>query len=216
MNQPSLPLLLFSLCLALSACGGGDDSGPVQSAAPSPSPSPSPPSPPPTPQLAAVSAQLNSALVNGSDQWPAGSTASGGRGKPTDGVPCVTREDYHVHAHLTIVRDGKLLALPPDIGLQGCAYELHTHDRSGILHIEAAAVRQFTLGQFFSVWGQPLERNQLAGLSGTLHVYLNDGAGLIRYDGDPRSVELRAHRMVYLVLGTPPAQLPAYHWAPTL
>lgn len=215
MPQPTpLSLLLFTLCLALSACGGGgDDAGPVQAAAPAPPPLPSPP---PAPQLAAVSAQLNSALVNGSEQWPAGSTASGGRGKPTDGVPCVTREDYHVHAHLTIVRDGKLLALPPDIGLQGCTYELHTHDRSGILHIEAAAVRQFTLGQFFSVWGQPLERTQVAGLNGAVQVYLNDGSGLIRHDGDPRSVELRPHRMVYLVLGTPPAQLPAYHWAPTL
>jgi hypothetical protein len=30
---------------------------------------------------------------------------------------------------------------------------IHTHDTSGIVHIESPTVRPFTLGQFFDVWG---------------------------------------------------------------
>ncbi len=94
-----------------------------------------------------------------------------------------------------------------NIGLRsGCIYWLHTHDRSGVIHIEAPASQSetaFTLGDFFDVWGQPLDSTHVANLaltpSQTLVVFL-DGQ---RYGGDPRSVPLRPHAQITLEI-TPP------------
>jgi len=55
----------------------------------------------------------------------------------------------HFHAHLDIFVDGKRVAVPALVGLNpGAGYltELHTHDASGVIHIEAQNPRQFTLG----------------------------------------------------------------------
>ncbi len=30
---------------------------------------------------------------------------------------------------------------------------LHTHDTSGIIHVESNTVRPYTLGEFLSIWG---------------------------------------------------------------
>jgi hypothetical protein len=30
---------------------------------------------------------------------------------------------------------------------------LHTHDTSGIIHVESPTVRSFTLGEFVDLWG---------------------------------------------------------------
>jgi hypothetical protein len=83
----------------------------------------------------------------------------------------------HIHANLSIWRGTQEAVIPADIGrapsshyvdhgldkyldptegVQGQLSPLHTHDTSGIIHIEAAVTRHFTLGEFFSVWGQPL------------------------------------------------------------
>src|SRR6266540_3749304 len=38
---------------------------------------------------------------------------------------------------------------------------LHTHDGSGVVHIESATDVPFTLGQVFTEWGQPLRADQV-------------------------------------------------------
>jgi hypothetical protein len=38
---------------------------------------------------------------------------------------------------------------------------LHTHDTSRVIHIESPAVRRYTLGEFFDLWGQPLGPEQV-------------------------------------------------------
>jgi len=51
---------------------------------------------------------------------------------------------------------GKKVQLPALVGINpGAGYltELHTHDASGVMHIEAQKSRTFTLGQFFAVVG---------------------------------------------------------------
>lgn len=40
-------------------------------------------------------------------------------------------------------------------GISGTA-PLHTHDTTGLIHVESNTVRVFTLGDFFRIWGQPL------------------------------------------------------------
>jgi hypothetical protein len=84
---------------------------------------------------------------------------------PISGVRCDPTEQitYHVHARLTIRVDGQAQTIPATIGQrQTCIYWLHTHSTEGVIHIEAPAPTTFTLGQFFDVWGQPLDATHVA------------------------------------------------------
>lgn len=80
-----------------------------------------------------------------------------------DGIPCETREygTYHIHAHLDVFMDGQPVSVPQYVGIMvggpqnqqaSCLYWLHTHDSSGIIHIESPQERNFTLGQFMDMW----------------------------------------------------------------
>jgi hypothetical protein len=57
---------------------------------------------------------------------------------------------------------------------------LHTHDSSGVIHIEASEKYPFTLGQFFTIWGVKFTNAQLggyvAGAGNVLAVYANGKA----------------------------------------
>jgi hypothetical protein len=59
----------------------------------------------------------------------------------------------HIHPWLRIVINGRNITLPVDIGLiSSCTEPVHTHDASGIIHIESEANTNFTLGDFFNIW----------------------------------------------------------------
>jgi hypothetical protein len=77
-------------------------------------------------------------------------------------------------------------------------YWLHTHDASGVIHIESPVRRRYTLGEFFDVWGQPLGPNQVGPVRGHLTI-LVDGAVVA---GDPRDIPLDEHSVIQLDLGT--------------
>jgi hypothetical protein len=157
---------------------------------------------------------LGSGGTIGATFWPDGDATGGGHGIAIDGVNCLVTEDYHIHAHLSIIKDGQALAIPAHIGLDGCAYELHTHDASGVIHVETSAYRPVTLGQFFSVWGQSLTKKNVAGFSGLpVKVYVSDGSSLNEYTDDPAGLVLSNHLAITLVLGTAPQQIPNYTWA---
>jgi hypothetical protein len=96
------------------------------------------------------------------------------------GIPPGGKENFHIHAMLHIYVNGLLTPLPADIGLdaaKGLESSLHTHDSTGIIHMEAPHAYNFTLGDFFSVWGVKLGPAQVGGLSGYggdhLHFYLD-------------------------------------------
>jgi hypothetical protein len=96
------------------------------------------------------------------------------------GIPPGGQEKFHIHALLRIYVNGLLRPLPADIGLdpaKGIESSMHTHDGSGIIHMEAPAPYNYTLGDFFSVWGVKLGPAQVGGLTGyggnRLHFYLN-------------------------------------------
>ena len=79
----------------------------------------------------------------------------------TAGLSVLARSNSrcHYHAHLGIIANGKKVTVPAGIGFvieQGKATGitvLHTHDPSGIVHIESASDETFTLGQLFTEWG---------------------------------------------------------------
>jgi hypothetical protein len=122
--------------------------------------------------------------------------------------------DYHVHQHLDIFIDGKKTPVPALIGIDDGAFitELHTHDASGITHVEAAKAFPYTLGQLFGVWGVRLSKNCIGGYCGPsqpLHVYLNGKP----YDGDPNDLVLKDHEEIAIAVGKPPQNIPStYDW----
>ena len=136
---------------------------------------------------------------------------------PTSTVPCGPSEVFvrHEHAHLTIVIRGQLRSVPAFIGITATQIcWLHTHDTSGIIHIEAGDNRTLTLGDFFAVWRQPLSQTVLdgerAGAGETTQATVNQQA----YAGSPETIVLRDHEDIVLQLGPPFLGLQPYVWPP--
>ena len=133
-------------------------------------------------------------------------------GATVDGIACQTSEQvaYHIHAHLTIYASGARQVVPAGIGIPGpqqvidgfvaggkCLYWLHTHDATGVVHIESPVRRVYTLGQFFDVWGRPLSDTQVGGATGHVTAFVN---GKRIADG-PRSIKLTPHAVIQLDVG---------------
>lgn len=149
-------------------------------------------------------------------------TETGGHGQDVDGIPCQSMEAgiLHVHSHLAVFYHGEEVQIPAFIGMTasaagGCLYWLHTHGPDGIIHIEAGAASNpnggpFTLGNFFDIWGQPLNSNQVGPFKGPVTAYVNGAT----YTGDPAAIPLRSHQVITLEVGTPVAPPPNYKLPP--
>ncbi len=122
----------------------------------------------------------------------------------------------HVHTHLTVLDGATPVTVPADVGHDAgrkFAAELHTHDTSGILHVESPTERTFTLGEFFDEWGVSLGAGHVGGLRGELTVWV-DGH---RFFGNPRSIALTDRRQVVLAvttIGEVPRQPAPFDWPP--
>lgn len=69
---------------------------------------------------------------------------------------------YHIHPRLEIIINGAREVIPANIGIApGCLRVLHTHDDSGTIHVESPRAADFTLADFFAVWGKTFNRNQI-------------------------------------------------------
>ncbi len=68
----------------------------------------------------------------------------------------------HIHPQLSILINGGHLGIPANIGITAdCMRPIHTHDASSQLHVEWTAARDFTLGEFFRIWGKTFTKNQI-------------------------------------------------------
>jgi hypothetical protein len=113
----------------------------------------------------------------------------------------------HYHAHLDIVVDGKPVEVPPYLGfvVQGQKVAglapLHTHDSSGVIHIENKVPATFVLGQLFVEWGVRLSATCVGGYCADpthdLAVFV-DGKP---YAGDPSQIVLRKHEEIAIEYG---------------
>lgn len=195
--------------------------GPVPVPDPTPAPTPAPdpaplPSPAPAPDAITLASTLTPLVAGTTGSYRYFPAGGSGTGDPIAGVGCATTERYHIHAMISFYRDGIRLGIPEHIGLNGCTYEMHTHDAyTGVVHIETDVQKNFVLGQFFAVWGQNLSRSGAAGIAGPVRFYTVDNGVLGVYTGDPALIPLTAHREVLLITGTAPATVPRYDWAST-
>jgi hypothetical protein len=163
--------------------------------------------------LADASTPLVQGTLYNTAAWP---VWYGGYGKPIGAVNCLVNGQWHKHMLLSIYNNGQRLGFPDGIGRMhaGCyhAYEMHVHDVTGIVHMESDSPKNFTLGDWFTEWGQPLGRNGTAGLAGPVRFYIIDNGKITRYDGDPAAIALVAHREILIVAGSPLSVVPRYQW----
>jgi hypothetical protein len=150
--------------------------------------------------------------------WPAPADASA-QAKAA-GLPMLGAEGQvlHIHSHLDVFVDGKAVTVPAEIGIDVPKQQispLHTHDTSGVVHIESPVKADFTLGQFMTEWNVPISKDAIGTLKvgdgKELHVYVNGK----EQAGDPASLKLAAHDEIAVVYGAPSdkVQVPStYTW----
>jgi hypothetical protein len=146
-------------------------------------------------------------LMTGKGPWGAN---DGKKLKPrleAIGLDALPREalSFHIHQRMVMLVNGKFLEIPAGIGIDShfkFITELHTHDSSGIIHVEAPAPHKFTLGKFFDVWGLRFTKDCLGG-------FCTDGNKKVRVwtdgkpvKGDPRKVVLTEHLSIVVAYGT--------------
>jgi hypothetical protein len=136
---------------------------------------------------------------------------------PASNVPCGPGEVLirHEHAHLTLLIRGQIKTVPAFVGISaGSICWLHTHDTSGIIHVEAGDNRTFTLSDFFAVWRQPLSQTVIdgerTGAGESVQATVNQQA----YTAAPETIVLTNHEDIVLQLGPPFLNIAPYVWPP--
>ena len=139
--------------------------------------------------------------------WPANGEKSAARatalGLPPEGTT------LHEHAHLQIFIHGKEEPVPANIGISdaGAIQSLHTHSDPGVVHIESSESREFTLGEFFGVWGVRFTPSCLGAYCNSdtdhLQVFVNGE----EVTDSLQDVQLDDRTVIVVTYGTP-AQLP--------
>lgn len=173
-----------------------------------------------------------------------GDTATGGQGSPVDGITCdpTMSNNYHIHVFLGVYYNGQLMALPTAVGMQNfgpassgfvdtasCFYHIHTHDSSGIVHVEdpnpnniPVTGTMYTLQNVFDVWGITTDANHFGPFTGPVEVFTsgqvsrgdeNNGVipatDLTYWGQNANTVPLYSHEVIYVEIGpTYPTTLP--------
>jgi hypothetical protein len=123
------------------------------------------------------------------------------------GLPMLSTEGTveHIHAHLDIIVNGQPVVVPADLGIDQSTKQLsplHTHDTTGVVHIESPVQANFSLGQLFTEWQVSLSANQIGGLTvgngNVLQAYVNGKL----VTGDPAAIIMNAHDEIAIVYGT--------------
>ena len=94
------------------------------------------------------------------------------------GLPKVGKEKVHKHALIHIYHDGILVPVAPNIGIHKPDYSsVHTHDQTGVIHMESDVPHKFTIGDFFTIWGVRFGKASLGSFVNhgdkQVHVYVN-------------------------------------------
>jgi hypothetical protein len=66
---------------------------------------------------------------------------------------CVLGGLYHSHPNVTITINGANIPVPLNTFDASCQQPIHTHNEPGVLHIETDQNRDYTLSDWFLLWG---------------------------------------------------------------
>jgi hypothetical protein len=139
------------------------------------------------------------------------------------GLPALPVEGkaLHTHEHLDLYVNGMHVAVPAGVGIGSDPRffsPLHTHDRTGIVHVESPVNKTYRLGQFFDVWGVRLSRTCIGDFCSEGGRTLQAFVGGRRVTGDPARIPLRPHDEIVIVFGTRsqrPRRIPASYSFPS-
>jgi hypothetical protein len=188
----------------------------------------------PAPTAAAVPPTAAASAATAMAPWPAPSDPMGL--SRAAGLQPEAKEIFvnHVHAHLDVFVNGAPIVVPAGIGIAiedpgvrrfdepdgsvgyggitqcgaPCISPLHTHGVDGILHTESGTLEPNHLGQFFIEWGVALTATCVGDYCSPetpIAFYVNGEA----FTGDPTTIELADRAEIAIVIGTPPAVIPA-------
>ncbi len=150
-------------------------------------------------------------------------------------------DNYHVHAFIGVYDNGTYVAQPYATGMFNsqppvngfvsaaqCFYYTHTHDSSGIIHIEdpnptglplSAAI--FNLKTYLDIWGVTADATHFGPFRGPVRVFTSGqkynpiGQYLVKadtytfYGQDPTNIPLYSHEVIWIEVGPNyPASLP--------
>ena len=113
----------------------------------------------------------------------------------------------HIHQHLDLYVAGRKVTLPANVGInftQQFITEVHTHDTTGLIHVESPTQRDFRLGQLFGEWGVKLTASCVGRYCGHLKWWVNGQ----QVTGDPAQLILRPHQEIVIAEGPPPLVVP--------
>jgi hypothetical protein len=112
---------------------------------------------------------------------------------------------FHIHAALFIYVNGKQTTVPANIGIdpQGRFISpIHTHDTSGVVHMESEKPYPFKLGEFINIWGIDFSKNNIGGYKAgngkVLQLWVNG-----KQVADPVNYVMKAHDVMILGYGKP-------------
>ena len=147
-------------------------------------------------------------------------------------APTMSQSGYHIHFYFGVVVNGVHYATADGIGIPGaptsdpgglidsgtCFYNIHTHDASGIVHVEtgyqfAYSTVIFYLGDLLRIWGQNISSTSFAEFKGPVTVYYAPYQVVIgrsfysgtysKWTADPHTIPLRTHSAIWVEIGTP-------------
>jgi len=128
-----------------------------------------------------------------------------------DGIACNTNEYtvLHNHAHLDVFVNGNFVPVPAQIGIvdNTCLYWMHTHNVSGVIHMESPKSLEFTLGEFVDIWKAT---NEFPILGATPKIFVNGQA----VNTSLSETKINVHDEIVLVYGNEPSQIPSFYQFP--
>jgi hypothetical protein len=143
--------------------------------------------------------------------WPANAEQAAAR---ADAIALPDHGDtlaMHEHANVQVYVRGQQVTVPVNIGIDqttGAVESIHTHSDDGVVHIESSTVAEFTLGDFFDIWGVRFSQTCLG-------ADCNDGDATVRVfkdgqevTGPLRDVLLDDQSVIVVTFGTE-AELPS-------
>jgi hypothetical protein len=218
-----------ALAVSLAACSGQSALGPSLTGANQPVTDPEvgagATAPTAQPNDSTAPIQLVIGTTVGTPTFPEGDTATGGQGQLVDfKFQCLkfVGGPGHHHVHISLFVDGQQIAIPRGIGMfqpdhnvfiyhQTCLYFIHTHDDTGIIHLEPRVGQgTFKLGNVFDMWGEPLTSSNVAGYTGPQTIYVNGQL----YTSDPRQIVFTPYMQITIEVGIPLDGLPPTYLFP--